>query len=501
MRVDRGFALTTRGVVLLLGVSAVIAVVAQLALGASVLVLSLAVIIAVAGLLAFVLVGANNLGAWWALFYVSGNVLVALYAKTIMGQSLDSHLYVPVASFSVLAISTATLLTAILLVRRVNLGRPLFVRTADVRTLAWLSWGSFALGVTFWFLNQHFQDPGGSGFGGFAVFRDLLLMAVIARTALLLEGSDDRRTFDVQLGLILGTGVILGLLTNSKTYAAFPVVSYFVTLVFFRGGLARRHMVVFAAATVVFIGVVTPLIQAWRHLGQQRLPVAGRVAQISRGLSGLVAGGQFQRYADLAELDFRGGYYNYFGGDGRGQVLLGRYASVQQIDPVIAQTSAQGIMGGAAIWPALTRLLPSVLYPNKPQVTEAYTILVHFGLVNPAGGKYPTLPLAGQAYAAYGIPGLIVVCFVAFLVVLMALKKFGWTLHRNVFAIFIFAEFVVVYAAQGDLNQYAGLVLRGMPVFIAVFWLLRLAPRVRLRRRAPRGIPVMVLGRAKAGRP
>ena len=496
----RSLTLSTKGLAVGLGIPAALAGILQLTLGASLLVLSLAIIVACTGLLAFVVLGAYNAGAWLALFYVSGNVLIALYAKTLMRQPLDSHLYVPVASFTVLTISTLALFAALLIVRRINLGRPVLQRTTNPRNLLWLSWGSFFLGVASWFLNQHFQEAGGSGFGGFAVFRDLLLMGVIARTALILQRSRDLRTMDLPLALILTVSVLLGLLTNSKTYAAYPVLSYFATLVFFRRGLAIRHMALLIATALPFILVVTPLIQAWRYQGIQRMPVASRIAVIEHGVADLLAPGQFRQYGALAKIGLRGGYYDYFGGNGRGQVLLGRYASVQQIDPVVEQTNSHGTMGSAALWPALTRLLPSVLYPNKPQSSEAYTILVHFGLIDAAGGKYPTLPLAGQAYAGYGFGGLVAISFLTFLTVLIALKKFGWDLYRNVFAIFIFSEFIVVYAGQGDLSQYVGLVVRAMPEFVAVFWMLQVAPRLLWRRPAPTDPPVLFMGNSMNAR-
>ncbi len=435
-----------------------------------------------AGLFAFVIQGAYTIGAWFALIYMAGNVLVPLVAKTLMGQPLDSHLYAPVLSFAVLAATTTELLAALLLVAHLDVGHPALARVTDARALAWLSWGSFIFGVGFWFLNQHFQDPGGSGFGGFAVFRDLLLMAVIAQTALILKRTYFRRSIDSRLVLILSVSVALGLLTNSKTYAAYPVVSYFATILFFRRGLPTRHLVVLVAGVAVFVTVVTPLIQAWRHLGIQRMPTAERVTLMQRNLADLMNGAGFQRYETLARLDFRGGYYNYFGGVGRGQMLLGRYASVQQIDPVIAQTRIQGPMGSAAIWPAFFRQVPSMFYPNKPNFSDAYSILVHFGLVDPAGGKYPTLPLAGQAFAAYGFLGVAVIPFFAFLAVFIALKKFAWQLYQNVFGVFVLCEFVIVYASQGDMAQYVGLVIRALPVFFLTFWLLGRGPRFRLFR-------------------
>ena len=497
----RSITLTTNRVAALLAAIAALALAAQVGLGASVLVVLLATIAVGAGLLAFLMQGAYSIGGWFALIYVGGNVLVGLVAKTLMGQPLETHLYAPVLSFVVVAASSIALLAALLLAARLNVGRPLLTKVPNAERLAWLSWGSFVLGVGFWFLNQHFQDPGGSGFGGFAVFRDLLLMAVIARTALILQRTDDRRSFDSRLAIILSVSVALGLLTNSKTYAAYPVVSYFATILFFRRGLTVVHLVTLAVALVVFVRVVTPLIQAWRYLGIQRMPAAERVTLMQRNIADLFNGTSFQKYALLATLDFRGGYYNYFGGAGRGQMLLGRYASVQQIDPVVAQVGLQGPMGGAAVWPAFARQLPSVLYPNKPRFSDAYSILVHFGLVDPAGGKYPTLPLAGQAFAAYGFSGVALIPFLAFLGMFVALKKFGWQLYHNVFAIFVLSEFVIVYASQGDLAQYLGLVVRGLPAFFVVLWLLTHGPRFRLRRAYPAFVPVQVTIGAKDGRP
>jgi len=470
--------LRRRRVALYLGMPAVVAIFIQLGIGASPWVVLLATVIVTTGLLAFLKLGAYNLGSWLALFYVLGNVLVALYAKTLMGQPLNSHLYAPVDSFFVLAVTSSALLLALLLVKDIRLGKPLLASPADQPTLARLSWGSFVLGCVFWFINQHFQGPGGSGFGGIAVFRDLLLMAIIARTAMLLEGSGDRITFDKISVLMIGTGVFLGLLLNSKTQTAYPVVSYFATLLFYRRGLPWRQVLLLAVSAVVFIGFITPMIQAWRYLGQQQMDVPQRITLMTEGVGAVLEGGKLNQFVSLGEIGFSGGYYDYFGGNGRGQQVLGRYASVQQIDPVIAEINKQGPIGGSVIWPALTHLLPRFIYPGKPKYARSYVALVDLGLISPAGGKFPTLPLAGQAYAGYGVAGLLLIPFFTFLAFALVLKKLGWHLYRNVYAIFLFSTFILVYANQGSLGQYAGFILRNVPLFWAVFWLL--TRRIRL---------------------
>ena len=481
--------LDTRRVVMALALLTAVAAAAQLALGASPAVLMLALLIIIAGLFAFATLGAFNTGAWLALFYVLGNVVIALYAKTVFGQPVDSHLHAPVASFVVLAASTGALVAALAITRRIAVGRPLFSRTTDTRTLAWLTWGSFVLGCSSWFLNQHFLGPSGSGFGGLAVFNDLLLMAVIGRTALVLERTSYRRSVDLVLAIMICAAIVLGLLSDTKTSAAYPVVAYFATLIFYRRGLSRRQAAFMTVAGTVFVIVVAPLVHVWRGQGLQHLGVRARVQLVAQSIQDVANDApRVSDFQAVVESGFRGGYYDYFGSNGRGQMLLGRYASVQQIDPVIAQAGSQGTMGSTVISAALMRLLPSFLYPNKPQPSEAYSVLVHFGLIEPSAGKYPTLPLAGQAFAAYGLPGVISISFIVFLGVLLSLKKYGWDLYQNPFAVFIFSEFIVVYAAQGDLAQYVGLVVRAMPVYFAVFWLLLQGPRLRIRRANPSAV-------------
>ena len=67
--------LSARRTALYLGVPALVALVLQLAMGASFPVVLLAALIGAAGFLAFMSLGAYNAGAWLALFYVLGNVL------------------------------------------------------------------------------------------------------------------------------------------------------------------------------------------------------------------------------------------------------------------------------------------------------------------------------------------------------------------------------------------------------------------------------------------
>lgn len=471
-----------------LGLAAACSLLVQLAIGGSPLIVLLVFLCCAVVLWSFVAIGPYNLGSWLCFFYLLGNVLIALYAKTLLGQPLQSHLRAPVDAYATVSIGTFAAVSGLWIVKYVKVGRPLFGAVSGVHYLSYLSWSCLILGGLFWSLNRMFQDPTGSGFGGVAVFRDLLLMAVIARTAFLLDGSCDHRSFDWKLGVILLVSVAAGLLDDSKTGAALPVVSYFATLFFYRGHIRRTHAVVILLGGALFVIFVAPMLHAYRALGVQQMSVGQRMELIEDGMSNVIHRGAFGHYSSLADQQFVGGYYNYFGGN-TGQMLLGRYASIQQVDPVVDQVNAQGALGGSVIWPAFTRLLPRFINPDKPEYTNAFLITVRLGLQDWENGKFPTVPLVAQAYAGYGYGGLLAIPFVTFVVFLLALKKLGWKLYRNVYAIFFFCDFVVVYANQGTLGQYAGSILRSFPLLALVFWLLMLvrAPlsNLRLRRRQP----------------
>jgi hypothetical protein len=443
---------------------ALIAAPVQLVMGAQSVPVVLALWAAAMGLIAFFGPGAGNLGGWVAIFYSAGNILVALYAKTILGQPIDSNLAAPVDSFLAVAITATAILASLALVTKISVGRAVLKNSTDATFLARLSWSCFVLGATFWLVNRWTLGPSGSGFGGVTLFRDLLLMAVIARTAMILQLTEDERSIDGLLVLIIGASAVLGLVDNSKTVAALPVVSYFATVIFFRGGFPISAIAPAAGAALIFVVIVAPVVHGLRALGQQSLGLSDRIALMVSNTTLEMA-----VFRSLASDQFRLGYYDYFGGDGRGQMLVGRYASIQQIDPIIAAVNGRGPMGGEAMWPGLVRLVPSVLNPEKPREIESYYTLQYYGLVGFEGGRFPTLPLAGQAYAAYGLTGVLTIPFFTFLGLFLVLKKLGWMLSRNIYSVFIFCQFVIVYSNQGDFGQYAAASLRNLPLYTAVF--------------------------------
>lgn len=466
-----------------LAIGAIACAVVQLALGGSPVTVALCLAAIGPGLLAMAVFGLFHVGSWIALFYTLGNTLMALYSKTLVGQGLDTNLEAPDESFLVLLLSSWILFFALLTANRIRLGQAIFKDSEQPTRLRFMAWGCFIVGAGASVITRVLTnvDDLDSSFGGAAIFRELLFMAVILRTAWLLESSGDRRSIDFTGGLFLVVAVVGGLIDNQKTAAALPVVAYFATVMFYRRGISARFILVLGIGAVVFGGVISPIVHTLRFLGQQSMTLSERAEFISDVVSRVVADPhQLDAMKVIAEQQFEGGYYNYYGADGRSQMLLGRYASVQQIDPVISMSNRRGYQGDDALWPALPRLLPRFLNEDKKPYIEEYYTLVHFGLIDPEGGKFPTLPIAGQSYAAYGLLGVVLVPFGAFLLLFLVLKKLGWSMERNPFAIFFMVQFAIVYASQGSFAQYVGTALRFWPTLAAVLVILRMLSRVRL---------------------
>jgi hypothetical protein len=475
----------------------------QVMLGASLAVVLLCLIAIAAGLLTFAALGAYNAAAWMALFYALGNGLVAVYIKTALGQPLDSYLQDPLNSYLMLAISSTSLLIAMLLAKEVKVGKPIFRSLAHSSTLGRFAWGCFILGIASFVINRWLNEGDDTGFGGLALFRDLLFMAVIAGTAKVLEETQNRRSWNPTTLVFVVGGVFVGLIDNQKTQAALPVVAYFATTVFYRRGVNRGPILVLAICGVAFSALLAPTVHALRAMGQQSLSLNERIEFVAdTTLQLLERPEQLMVIEQLAQGQFTNFYYNYLGDSGTSQMLLGRYVNIQQIDPVVAQVNRRGPMGGDAVWPGLVRLLPGFLYGEKSEYREEFLTVLHYGLISPDAGRFPTLPIAGQAYAAYGVWGVLLIPFASFLLLGLVVKKFGWSTNRNIFGIFFFIHFVVVYANQGSFGQYVGTALRSLPIFMLLFLAMLHVAHIGVarRRRLPSQPDALMLGRVSRGR-
>ena len=66
-----------------------------------------------------------------AVLYVCGNIVFALFVKTILLQPLSSNLYAPVSSYFATLIAVAALFISLIISKAIKVGKPLFTPTDD----------------------------------------------------------------------------------------------------------------------------------------------------------------------------------------------------------------------------------------------------------------------------------------------------------------------------------------------------------------------------------
>lgn len=460
--------LNTPAIVRAFAIAAIICALIQLALGASFSILFFCLCSIAAGLFGFWLFGINNLAGWVSLSYLMGNILIAFYAKTILGQALDSNLYAPFTSFLTEAICCVALLCALVVATWINVGaniRPI----TDLATLRFLSLSCFLIGIIINFFHWYIDrgTSGGSQYGGLNVFSGLMYFGIVCGTARVILCSDRRRCIDITTFTMLVLATAAGLMENARSETALPSLYFFTTILFFKGKLPWRYVVLLVSGALVFIAI-TPLILFFRYNGFRNKTFTEELNAFANVAPLLLNGDQL--LFNTGHLGHGRGYYDYFGNN-EGQVILGRFSSIQQSDPAIAATNATKPMGNDIIISGLRFVLPSFIDPGKPKQTNAFIILARQGWTSARQGAYPTLPLAGEIYSAYGMAGIIFIPFLIFLIYLLVLKKVGWGISGNVLSIFIFS-FGVLYIYDATFSSFLSTSLRDIPLICITVLLL-----------------------------
>lgn len=458
--------LKTNYILWLLALPAIVCVLVQIGLGASMTVLFFATACMALGLYGFWMFGVGNMAGWFCLFYMSGNVLFAFYGKTILRQTVESNLYTPTVSFEVQAVCGVALLAAMILAHWINIGRPLQPIT-DLGTLRFISYICFTMGIgisIFHIYGDH--GVGGPEYGGLAMFDSLMYLGIVFRTAYAILRSDGRRNFDSVLLLMLLIATAFGLVTTGRFWTAMPSIYFFVTILFFRGKLPWRYVAAIGCGAVIFV-LIAPTLLVFRYMGFKSMTFKQEVVAFEYAVPLVLNGYDFQ----TAKIESRGTYYRYFGGS-KGQVILGRFSSIQEIDPAIAETDAGEPMGSAMFLDSFRELLPTFIDPDKPKINNSFLILERQGLTTAVHGQYPSLPMAGEIYSLFGMDGVLYIPFFVFFAYLLVLKKVGWGLYGNAFSIFVLCSAVMSHGHDGALANFLGTIFRGVPVIILLVWTL-----------------------------
>lgn len=445
----------------------------QLAIGADLTVVLLSIAGSILCIYGFFAFGSNSPSSWILLVYGFGNFIVAIIAKTLMLQTINSFLSSPVFSYYVVFIGGGSIFLAAVLSEKIQVGAPIFRPIYDDRFLKKFGTACFLLGVMFWVLNIGFINPRGDEFGGLMVFNDLIYMGVIAESSRLFINRRKTFSMNARLASMLLTCLVLAFIYNRKLNIIMPIADYLVTSYFFTKRITKSQVVAVAISAVMFLTIVVPLVQYYRFYNIQTLGFTQKLGLITNSFDDIFISSDRYNINRIALVQFKNGYYNYFN-DYKLQPVLGRFVSVQQVDPIVSRVNVAGEVGATYLIGDLEHLLPSFLFPAKPKYgAEFYTIL-HYGIIRYNDGAYPTVPLVAEAYAAYGVTGVFIITFATFFSLFTVLRKISSNLHKNIYSIFFLCEIPFYFAHQQNFGQLWGLILREIPLYIAIFFVLHL---------------------------
>lgn len=455
--------------VLIAGVGLFAVLLFHLILGTTPLVLFIAFVTILIGVFMLLELGLENAASLVGFLFVFNTVTFAVILKTLFLQPLDSNLYRPTTGFVVVLLAVLQMFFALKIVRILPTGAPIFKPTTNLKYLKYLAVASFVIGFAFWLLNQRFLiDRRASfysestSFGGFASFTYIFYMAIVAATAYVILSTNGKRSLNIWVVLLLIVGAIIGLVASRKIELAYTFLSYYLTSFYFRRFISKKQVTTLALFVVFAFFVFGPVVHTFRS-ELWFLSFPQKVDFLRDNWRSVLNKAQLESFLDRVLSRRKNGYdFEYFG---RNLFFIDRFATIQHIDLIIDTVEQQEHLGAATLLRGYSRVLPRFLYSEKSTISQADEVTWELGLRKFGVIGFPTVPLVGHAFAALGWAGVFFVPFYMFIILFLILKKIGWQLYQNIYAVFFLVP-LVVNVHQWTHTQFIYRLLREFPLLV-----------------------------------
>jgi hypothetical protein len=447
----------------------------HLFLGTSPFILLIASVVIFLSIFILLEFGIENTASVAGFMFIFNTLVFAIVLKTLFLQPLDSNLYRPTYSFMVVLLGVLEIFFAIKIVRVIPTGAPIFKPTKDIKFLKYISVASFLTGMFFWLLNQRFLIDRrasfyseSSSFGGFASFAPVFYMAIVAATAYVIISTNGKKTLNLWVIFLLIMGSIIGLVASRKIELAYTFLSYYLASFYFRRYISKSQITTMAFFVVFAFFVFGPIVHTFRsELWFLNFPQ--KVDFIRDNWQTVLNKSQLESFLDRVLSRRKSGYdFEYFG---RNLFFIDRFATIQHIDLIIDTVEQQERLGSATLTRGYSRVLPRFLYTKKSTISQADEVTWELGLRKFGVIGFPTVPLVGHSFAALGWFGVLVVPFYMFIILFLILKKVGWDLRENIYAIFFLTP-LIVNVHQWTHTQYVYRLLREFPLLILLLLLI-----------------------------
>lgn len=392
-----------------------------------------------------------------------------LFAKLAMGQALDTYLLDPTGSFGVVLVGVLGYGIALLISSRLPLGRPLLMPVSGQVALGRISFLAAVIGII---ANMVVAFRAGDVYTGVTVasfFTPFLHLALIAAVARVLVASNQKRSVDGWVIIILITEIAFVMTRNSRMVLMEIVLCFVVTVSAFEYKIRWRQFFLIATSIAVMVVFITPVFLYVRGFRGDLSWTRRIEATIDAFSNYPEAFSAFLKYRDLSARP--GSYLNYYG---RPENTFERMSHVNHVDVLKTGTDMRGKVGLQDLTDGIERAMPRVLAPNKPRgYSTGAWLYYHVGMHSSMGG-YSTAALIGNGYAAFGWMGAFFYPGVLGLLWLVVVRKIsGFDLRANIWVIYLLIRIHNQFV-EGSSGAYFVYILRSLPQDFILLWLVDL---------------------------
>lgn len=390
-----------------------------------------------------------------------------LFAKLAMGQALDTYLLDPTGAFGVVLVGVLGYGIALLISSRLPLGRPLLTPTPSQAALGRISFLAAAVGAT---ANMALAFRAGETYTGINVapfFTSFLHLALIAAVARVVLSSNQKRSIDVWVIVILIAEITFGMVRNSRMELMETLLCFVVTVSGFEYKIRLRQFVLivtFIAVMVVFITPVFLYVRGFRGDLSWTRRIEATIDAFSNWPEAFSA---FLKHRDLRAR--HGWHLNYYG---RPENTFERMSHVNHVDVLKTGADIRGKVGTKDIVDSFEGAMPRVLAPEKPKgYSTGYWLYTYLGIHNV--GPYATSALIGNGYAAFGWMGAFFYPGILGLIWLVVVRKIsGFDLRANIWAIYLLLRIHNQFV-EGSSGDYFVYIFRSLPQDFILLWLIK----------------------------
>jgi hypothetical protein len=417
--------------------------------------------------------GVNRVLSILALLIVTQYSFLPFWIKTFIWQRLDLGLNSPYQTLAVAATGSFVVVVALALVQSVPSPKRKIIQfdlsDKQISLLGALSFlAGFILTAVHIAVRPTILSDGSviSGFGGFGQFSSLLYLGMICVTYAHIR-NHSTGVMSVPIFLILAGSLLLSLLDNVKLYFTLTFLAYAITI-YFNKQLALnsisvlKFVVIYSVIMAAYFQIVVPVIQIVRTDRFRTSAVTGRIEEIFELLSS-----DKQNISNELTYIFE---YKYF--PGLHSPIVDRLEMIHELDLVTSGARRQNRLEWQPVIYGVTKILPSFLVPNKPNLADVDLVSYQIGYTPYLRIIRKTYGVFAVSYAMFLWPGWIFVTFFLVFSFFLSINTLIDTdLKANVFGVFILIKYGL-YVTSASVESLIIMLFREIPIDIVSIFIL-----------------------------